>query len=321
VRELRVFGRGSKQERRIPTNPCEVLESSIKLVMNELRHRARLERDLDVVPDVMADDTRLAQVFVNLLLNAAQAMPEDRPSQASVITVRSRATPDGMASIEIIDNGVGITEDDKRRLFEPFFTTKPQDQGTGLGLFVSMGIVSSLGGRIDVESHAGQGTTLRILLPAAPEDADFSSMSTLKPPVAVQNRRLLVIDDDVLVARTLVRLLGDHRVDVATSGKEGLSRVLAEGALFDLVLCDLMMPDMNGMDLYEEVQRRAPAVAERFVFISGGGVTERSRRFIEANGARVLIKPIDGRELSEILVRRAPLQSGNPAGEAFEASA
>jgi len=321
VRELRVFGRGSRQERRVPTNPCEVLESSIKLVMNELRHRARLERDLESVPDVLADDTRLAQVFVNLLLNAAQAMPEDRHGHTPVITVRSRTTSDGMASIEIIDNGIGISEDDMRRLFEPFFTTKPQDQGTGLGLFVSMGIISSLGGRIDVDSRVGRGTTLRIVLPAAPEDAEVASMSTLKPPVSVRNRRLLVIDDDVLVARTLVRLLGDHRVDVATSGQEGLSRLSSEGALFDLVLCDLMMPDMTGMDLYEEVQRRSPALAERFVFISGGGVTERSRRFIEANGARVLIKPIDGRELSEILARRAPLESGSPEGRPLEASA
>jgi two-component system NtrC family sensor kinase len=321
VRELRVFGRGSRQERCIPTSPCEVLESSIKLVMNELRHRARLERDLEPVPDVLADDTRLAQVFVNLLLNAAQAMPEDRQDHTPVIVVRSRTTREGMASIEIIDNGIGISEDDKRRLFEPFFTTKPQDQGTGLGLFVSMGIISSLGGRIDVDSSVGHGTTLRIVLPAAPEVVDLDSMSTLKPPIAVGNRRLFVIDDDVLVARTLVRLLGDHQVDVATSGKEGLSRLLSEGSMFDLVLCDLMMPDMTGMDLYEEIQRRAPALAERFIFISGGGVTERSRRFIEANGARVLIKPIDGRELQEILARRAPLESGNPQTAPLEASA
>ena len=322
VRELRVFGRGPRQERRVPTNPCDVMESSIKLVMNELRHRARLERDLQPVPDVLADDTRLAQVFVNLLLNAAQAMPEDRQGHGALIIARTRVTADGMAAIEIIDNGMGISDEDKRRLFEPFFTTKPQDQGTGLGLFVSMGIVSSFGGRIEVDSKLGHGTTLRILLPAAPEDAlDLSSMSTLKPQVLVRNRRLLVIDDDVLVARTLVRLLGEHRVEVATSGHDGLSRLLADGQSFDLVLCDLMMPDMTGMDLFEEVQRRKPGVAERFVFISGGGVTERSRRFIEANGARVLIKPIDGRELQEILARAAPLESGNPQAQPLEASA
>ena len=320
VRELRVFGRGSRQERRVPTNLCEVMESSIKLVMNELRHRARLVRELEAVPDVMADDTRLAQVFVNVLLNAAQAIPEDRQGNESTITVRSRALPDGMACIEVIDSGIGISDEDMRRLFEPFFTTKPQDQGTGLGLFVSMGIISSLGGRIDVDSSVGKGTTVRIVLPPAPEDVDFGSMSTLKPPASVRNRRLLVVDDDVLVARTLVRLLGDHKVEVSTSGHDALNRLLGKDGQFDLVLCDLMMPDMTGMDLFEEVQRRAPALAERFVFISGGGVTERSRRFIETHGARVLIKPIDGRELTEILARCSPIES-SPAQRALEASA
>jgi signal transduction histidine kinase/CheY-like chemotaxis protein len=321
VRELRVFGRGSRQERRVPTSLGEVLESSIKLVMNELRHRARLERDIQPVPDVLADDTRLAQVFVNLLLNAAQAMPEGRPGHSPLITVRTRTTDDGMALVEVSDNGIGISDDDMRRLFEPFFTTKPQDQGTGLGLFVSMGIISSLGGRIDVDSRVGHGTTVRVSLPAAPEDAGFSSISTIKAPVSVRNRRLLVIDDDALVARTLVRLLGEHRVEVSSSGQDGLRRLMSEGTSFDLVLCDLMMPDMSGMDLYEEIQRSLPALADRFVFISGGGVTERSRRFIDAHAARVLIKPIDGRELQEILVRRAAVETEGGAARTLEASA
>jgi CheY-like chemotaxis protein len=128
------------------------------------------------------------------------------------------------------------------------------------------------------------------------------------------------VDDDVLVARTLVRLLGDHKVEVSTSGHDALNRLLGKDGQFDLVLCDLMMPDMTGMDLFEEVQRRAPALAERFVFISGGGVTERSRRFIETHGARVLIKPIDGRELTEILARCSPIEN-SPTPRALEASA
>ena len=115
----------------------------------------------------------------------------------------------------------------------------------------------------------------------------------------------------VLVARTLVRLLSEHRVDVVTSGREALARLAVEGPDFDLVLCDLMMPDITGMDVYEEVERKHPGLASRFVFISGGGVTERSRRFLEQHAERVLPKPIDSAELLRLLAKRTA--RANPA--------
>jgi two-component system NtrC family sensor kinase len=301
VRELRVFGKGSPQPHRELTSPSEALESALKLAGNELRCRARLSRELQTVPNVLADPTQLTQVFVNLLLNAAQAIPDEQSGTAnSVITVRSRLQTDGRVAIEVRDTGRGISETDQKRLFEPFFTTKPLDQGTGLGLFVSLGIISSFQGEIEVESQLGAGTTVRVLLPVAKTSTAPRQVSS-RPPLVARDRRLLLVDDDVLVARSIVRLLNEHEVEVVTSGKAALRRLLEHGPAFDLIFCDLMMPDMTGMDLFEEIERSRPLLAERFVFISGGGVTDRCRQFIENHHERVLSKPIDRRAIKRVL--------------------
>jgi signal transduction histidine kinase/ActR/RegA family two-component response regulator len=312
VHELRAFVRGSDRDRRELVDLSDVLDASVKLVWSELRHRARLEREIATLPKLHADPIRLTQVFVNVLMNAVQAIPEERAGRGdSVITVRTRQLSNHELAVEIADTGVGIAEADRPRLFEPFFSTKPQDKGTGLGLFVSLGIVSSLGGRIDVESREGRGTLVRVVLPIPEEISPRVERVSSLPPPAVKDRRLLVVDDDVLVARTLVRLLSEHRVDVVTSGREALARLAVEGPDFDLVLCDLMMPDITGMDVYEEVERKHPGLASRFVFISGGGVTERSRRFLEQHAERVLPKPIDSAELLRLLAKRTA--RANPA--------
>jgi signal transduction histidine kinase/CheY-like chemotaxis protein len=302
VKELRVFGRGAPEPQRELTDPSDALESALRLAGNEIRCRARLTRDLEPLPLVLADATRLTQVFVNLLLNAAHAIPEERSgTDAAVITVRSRALADGRTAIEVSDTGTGISEQDQRLLFEPFFTTKAQDQGTGLGLFVSLGIITSFDGSIEIQSALGQGTTVRVLLPPAPSGVSVERAPARRPLVVASNWRILVIDDDVLVARTIVRLLKGHHVETATSGQAALRRLLDEDSPFDLVLCDLMMPDMTGMELFEQIELSKPALAERFVFISGGGVNERSRQFIESHRERVLPKPIDTRAITRVL--------------------
>lgn len=307
VGELRAFSRGSETERRELLHVEEVLETAIKLVWGELRHRARLERHSTATPAILGDSTKLTQVFVNVLMNAAQAIPEERAGQPdAVVTVRSLQLSEQEIAVEISDTGVGVDPRDRPRLFEPFFSTKPHDKGTGLGLFVSLGIVTALGGRIDLESPARGGTTVRITLPVARGiHLEPERTPTLVVP-RLQRQRVLVIDDDVLVARTLARQLSDHSVEVVSSGREALTRLSSSGADFDLVLCDLMMPEVTGMDVYEQVERNLPHLAPRFVFISGGGVTERSRHFIERHAERVLPKPIDGRALFALLSRQAP---------------
>jgi signal transduction histidine kinase/ActR/RegA family two-component response regulator len=305
VHELKVFARGSDTEKRELVDVREAIEAAVKLSWGALRHRARLDTRIDPMPRVLADSTRLTQVFVNLLMNALQAMPEDRTGQGdSFIEVSASLRADGQIAVAVADNGRGIAERDRPRLFEPFFSTKPQDEGSGLGLFVSLGIVTAIGGSVEVESELGVGTTVRILLPPATSvSAPAERVSSF--PVSAARRRLLVVDDDVLVSRTLGRLLKGHHVDVASSGREALER-LAKDRDYDLVLCDLMMPGMTGMDLYEEIERKYPTTAGRVVFISGGGLTERSREFIERHADRVLPKPIDSQQLANLLAKWVP---------------
>ena len=304
VAELRAFGSSSERDVRRVVDVNDVLDGAVKLARGETRHRARVERNYGAVRKVMANPTKLTQVCVNLIVNAAQAIPEERMgSERAVITLTTRQLSDERLVIEIKDTGAGIRDEVRERLFEPFFTTKARAGGTGLGLFVSLGIITGFGGNIEMESRVGEGTTVSVLLPAwqgaEPEQDEVPSV----PIRTLKNRRLLVVDDDVLVARTLARQLSGHHVEVVSSGQAALDRLAADTSNFDLVLCDLMMPDMTGMEVYEAVEEKRPELAERFVFISGGGVTERSRKFLEAHADRVLPKPIDNRQLREFLVR------------------
>ncbi|AKU98327.1 Sensory box histidine kinase/response regulator [Labilithrix luteola] len=165
VRSLKTFCR-AEEERRSVIEVRPVIEQSINMAMNEIRHRARLVKDYLPIPRVDADESRLVQVFVNLLVNAAQAIPEGNTenNEIRIVTFTNEA---GQAVIEIHDTGEGIPETAMPRIFDPFFTTKPIGVGTGLGLSICHGIVSGMDGKLTAESGAGRGTVLRVVLPAA----------------------------------------------------------------------------------------------------------------------------------------------------------
>jgi two-component system cell cycle sensor histidine kinase/response regulator CckA len=189
----------------------------------------------------------------------------------------------------------------KARIFEPFFTTKPIGVGTGLGLSICYGIVHGLGGSIDVESSPGEGTTVRVRLPASgrarkTDDVPRGSGAPLR------RGRLLVVDDNVNVARSFAILLSDHDVEISVDPRAAADRLLA-GESFDIIFCDLMMPAMTGMDLYAVLAEKRPRQAERIVFITGGAFTPDARNFIAGVRNTVLEKPFNEAALASVLER------------------
>jgi CheY-like chemotaxis protein len=300
VHGLRSFSR-SEEEQRVQLALPGVLEAAIRLTSNEVRHRAQLIRELAPVPLVVADDGRLTQVFINLLINAAHAIPEGR-SDHNRITVRTRTDDHGRAVIEIEDTGKGIAPEVQARVFDPFFTTKDVGEGTGLGLSICHGIVSGLGGQISIESVAGSlpGTVVRVVLPPAvalPAIAPVAASPAPRAAAETRRRHVMLVDDEPLVAHTIERLLRrDYDITVALCGQEAIEHI-ARGMRFDAIVSDVMMPNMTGIELIEEVRRLAPEQAERVIFLSGGAFTAQTREQLDQLGAPQLEKPVTANEL------------------------
>jgi CheY-like chemotaxis protein len=197
---------------------------------------------------------------------------------------------DGRTTIEVADNGPGIPTENRGRVFDPFFTTKPLGVGTGLGLAICLGIVKSMGGEIQFESAVGEGTIFRVMLPAASTKAGGDRTSFGRIPVAAAKQSILAIDDDPNILSSLVKLLRGYTVSVCGSAFEALHKFEA-GEGFDLVLCDVMMPAMSGVDLYQAVAKRWPGKEKNIVFMTGGAITAPTRSFLEHTSVVVLEKP------------------------------
>jgi PAS domain S-box-containing protein len=307
--DLRLFKRPQRHALH-PVDVRQVLEATARVAHNEIRHRARLVSELAPVPPVLADEGRLAHVFLNLVVNAAQAIPEGRAEQHE-IRLRTHVAADGAVEITVGDTGAGMPPEVRSRLFTPFFTTKPRGTGAGLGLSIAERIVAELGGHIAVESEPGRGSTMRVRLPAAPAQARSDAQAaTAATPGATRARRgrVLVVDDETMVLRMATRLLEDeHEVVALLSGAAALERVRA-GERFDVILSDVMMPDVNGIDLYEALLRIAPDQAGRTVFMTGGAFTPRASAFLEGVTNPRVDKPFDAATLraivTQVLTRR-----------------
>jgi signal transduction histidine kinase len=302
VAEVGRFARAQETDRE-PIDLWDALESAIRLSSHHLQHHAVIVRDPGRVPRVLASTQGLEQIFINLLVNASQAMPEGRP-QANRIHVKTRTEADGRAVVEIADTGAGITLEDQSRIFDPFFTTKPVGLGTGLGLSICHRIISDFGGTIVVESALGAGTLFRITLPPAPTEKPAPALASPKREGPTPRGQFLIVDDDAKVLAMLDRILGHrHDVTLANDGAEAL-KIITAGRRFDLVLCDLMMPKMNGMDLYEHVEKIAPEQASGFVFLCGGAVTQRATDFLDAHAGQRFDKPFQLHELETMIAER-----------------
>ena len=288
MNDLRTFAR-PEEERRTDVDVARVIDASIRLVSNELRHRAQVELDYAAdLPRVTANESRLGQVFTNLLVNAAHAIP-DTTERAGVIRISTRTDPEGCVVVMIEDNGSGMSPATLRRLFEPFFTTKAIGSGTGLGLAVCQNLVSALGGRIDVESELGRGATFRVVLPASKAHPVVPEQPCPSPTPT--GGRILIIDDKPTLRASLKSLLDREGfiTRTAESAEQGLALALAE--TFDVVLCDLMMPGKTGMDVHAELERVRPDIARHMIFLTGGAFTPRAAKFLENVGNPRIDKP------------------------------
>ncbi len=297
---LKTFSR-SEEERRVVIDIKPVLELSINMTFNEIRHRARLVKDYGTTPLVEVDEARLGQVFINLLINAAQALPEG-DIDANEIRIVTSTDAEGRASIEVRDTGPGIPAAVRERIFEPFFTTKPVGVGTGLGLSICHTIVTSLDGAISVESVEGLGTTFRVVLPPAAASRARAASRTPSSRPSVPSAQVLVVDDEPSVGLVLARVLKEHDVTVFTKAKDALE-ALATGKRFDVIFSDLMMPEMSGMDFFDELERRDPAAAMRVVFISGGAFTPSANAFLDRVPNPRLDKPFDPKSVRAMVQR------------------
>ena len=293
VRTLGAFGRGD-DDQVTASDVHRALDVAISITENKIRHRARLIKRYAADRAVRANELILGQVFVNLLINSADAVPEGQVEQHE-IRVSTSVGKDGRVIVEIRDTGHGISPEVRARIFDPFFSTKPVGTGAGLGLSISHSIVTRFGGEIELESGTTGGTTARVVLLAAEEPAAALTL----PPASPRSRhaRILVVDDEVPFARVLGEALGHHDVTVIADSRT--ARALCARESFDCILCDLMMPDLDGPGFYDALRADGHGLEKRIVFMTGGAFTPRASRFLASVPNRCVEKPFSTQTLED----------------------
>jgi PAS domain S-box-containing protein len=301
VRGLGTFSRVD-QDRLVPVALMPVIEVAIDMSFNEIKYRAKLVKEYGTTSMIMANDGRLSQVFLNLLINAAHAITEG-DVEGNQIRVRTWEQGDEVFA-EVQDTGKGIPKEQLPSLFEPFFTTKDLGVGTGLGLPISKNIIEEYGGRIEVESEIGKGTRFVVRLPVnrAANEEDVSQGGQVVAAAGVRGR-ILVVDDEAGIRATVVRMLKEHDVVQTGSGHEARKLLEADQA-FDLILCDMMMPLVSGVDLHEWLLTTHPDLANQVVFTTGGAFTPRARAYLAKVGNMQIEKPFDVANLKKIVGER-----------------
>lgn len=297
VAELKHYSREEKESTQT-LRPSRVVTEALKIVRNEIRHIATVSTVIEEDDiHVAAAPNRLVQVVVNLLLNAAQAFPPERGGNTIEVRV---SHSESEVSIAVIDNGTGIPAELIERVTQPFFTTKAPSVGTGLGLAVCEEIVRQADGILVIENNASGGATVTVKLPIA--DGNFVSSDEIVSVAPAQRTalgRILIIDDEPLVRRALMRLLREHEVVEVESG-EGALELLKRGESFDLILCDVMMPALSGLDVYARVREDYAPLDERMVFMTGGAFDPRLQDLMQATASvPVIDKPFDPEHLRQ----------------------
>jgi CheY-like chemotaxis protein len=310
VKDLLAFARRSEPQRE-PLDLNGVITRTLRLRGYQLTsNRITVETELaDELPAVVGDARQLQQVCLNLVTNAVQAMAA---LGGGTLVVTTRASGAHVV-LDMRDTGHGIPERAKAHIFEPFFTTKEEGEGTGLGLSVSYGIVTAHGGRIEVASTSSAGTTLRVTLPAAAELAVHSTEPELGAPILrspVAGIRLLFIDDEPTL-RAGMQAFGELRGFTVLTARDGFAGLeMVRTSSVDAIVCDLLMPGMDGAAFHELLRRERPGLAARTVFITGDVVTNNT--VTAPTKQPVLTKPFAFEKLEEILIalmRGVPMAS------------
>jgi signal transduction histidine kinase len=281
-----------------------LIEESSAMAANQIRHRARFTKRICHEGLVRGNRAALGQVFLNLLINAAQSIPEGdaEHNDIQIFTTNSFGVDGDEVMIEISDSGSGMSPDVIARIFEPYFTTKPLGEGTGLGLSISRQTIADHGGRVVVESDVGKGTVFRVFLPV---DCSFAVSRSVPTSVSVEaivrRGRVLVVDDEPLIGRVIgTALKREHEVVAVPHAADAIA-LLEQGHKFDVVLCDLVMPDISGPEFYAKVKDSWPELAARLVFMTGGAFTPRTVEFMKCVPTSVLSKPFALDELKRVV--------------------
>lgn len=322
LRQLLLNARETLPERRL-VSLNQIVMRAVELQRFGLAaEKIRLEIDLDPgLPFVHADPGQLQQVLINLLSNARQALEEEGPG--GTIRLRTRRAGKNRVALEVEDDGPGVPQAIQARIFDPFFTTKQAGVGTGLGLSIVLSVVREHGGQVQMQSPPQGGARFQIELPTASErqmEGTLSTISREKPvflpepqlaplptapirrgaPLEPKKRaQVLVVEDEPTVARLIADVLEDEgmRVDVLLDGREALE--LAARRTYELIICDMKMPGLDGQDFYKSLERTANQLRERFLFVTGDVMGAQTREFLERHHLPHVAKPFRVEELME----------------------
>ena len=300
VRQLRIFSHPGRQDLGL-VDVDAVVRSVVTLVEREFSGRAGVTVYASQDCFARSNDDQLRQVLLNLMINSAQSFPPDKVDGHIEVFVEQRGEE---IVVRVIDNGCGIAPENIRRVFDPFFTTKAVGRGTGLGLAISRDLVKKMDGNITIESQLGRGTAVSITLrkwhEESPDSKAVEPPRTPSPDVLIPNsvRRLsiIIIEDETALLLPLRRMLAErHDVITFSDSRDGM-RCLIEREPPDVIICDINMPQVSGLDLYREVTRVRPFLARRFVFLTGGDSDELATLMAEAP-ERILEKPVHRKDL------------------------
>jgi two-component system, cell cycle sensor histidine kinase and response regulator CckA len=304
ARDLFTFSRDAGT-RPTPMRLRTAVEAAVRIASSQTAGVARVIEEHSNAPLVLADEGRVAQVLLNLLINAAHAI--DASGRATgEIRIRTGTDEKGHAFVEVSDDGAGIDAELVPHVFDPFVTTKPAGMGTGLGLSVSKAIVEGFGGDLIVSSTKGKGSTFRMRLPPAPPGQSESASAPMTAP-AIARAKVLLIDDDANLCRAFRAVLEpEHEVKVCMRGEDAVKTLLSDET-FDVVLCDVMLNDVQARSIYEQVKAGKPGREQELVFITGGAYMRDAREFLASVPNLRYEKPFQiDQVLADVLRRRRP---------------